>query len=242
MLILTPRVNMMLRYAAEFNPGLEVAGFGRTEIGEDGSTIIVSDIYIPPQEVKAAHADIKGPGEEGGDGMLEAALQHFATHCRFCGGEQGERHNGHDFAGTAWTDWRLWWHSHGKIAASPSGTDDNSLKMLAKWLDGWAVGLVINAAGERHAWAAVRTGPFNLLTQPLDVGYLREHNEELKQRIDLMMAEVKEWKYQAPPTQGRTVAGDAGSKAGQHRAPNGKRIIDMAKEEFHDWLYSEVLT
>lgn len=253
MLVLTPGVNMMLRYAAEFNPKLEVAGFGRTMIAENGEDVIVTDIYIPPQIVKTAHADIKGPGEEGGGGMLENAIQHFATTCRHCDVAMAAHGGDHNFEGMSWADWRLWWHSHGQIAASPSGTDDQSLRTLAKYLDGWAAGLVINAAGDRHAWAAVRQGPFNLLLQKLDVGYMREHNQDLQDRIATMMEGVEEWKYQASPTQGQRQGGTTGThpNGGGTNSPavrrlpatteGGKRLVDMSKEEFGKWLRDEVM-
>lgn len=260
MIIATDAVNTALRYAAEFKPGLEVAGFGRTTLMENDLDILVDEIYIPPQIVQAAHADIKGPGEAGGDGMLEEFLHYIATHCHWCRGgvEEHDPEDGHDFEGEAWNNWRLWWHSHGKLEAKPSATDDDSLRKLARLLGGWSVGLVINAAGARHAWAAVHQPPFNVLLQHTDFTYYQHELPEVKRRIEEMMERVEEKKYTPPtnnwqgnpsPTYGAAKKNSSGSNTGASsateplllpRLPHGKRIIDLDDTAFANWLHGKV--
>lgn len=191
MLILTHEADTMLKMAASYESGLEVGGFGHTRISDNGEDIICDAIYIPPQEVQAAHTDIKGPGEAGGDGQLEAAMFHWSTLCRQCGVHR-DLHEGieHDFEPQSWVDNRLWWHSHGTIGASPSATDDSTLHKLARLLGGWSVGLVINSKHERYAWAAVHEGPLAAHFK-IEFGTYRQDMPELQERVNEMMKEVK---------------------------------------------------
>ena len=248
MLILTYEVNRALSYAADFKPGIEVGGFGHTTLAENGIDIIVDDIFIPPQTVQSAHTDIKGPGEQGGDGMLETAIRHWAFKCKWCYKALGE-HDGadHEFEGQAWSDNRLWWHSHGKIGATPSATDDGTLQKLARLLDGWCAGLVINSAGDRHPWASVYRAPFNLITQKLEFGVYKEERLDIKERVDAMMAHVEEkvWSYQGNSQGAKGGTGTSNSPPNVRRlpqrtsTPTGKRIIDLPTDEFAKWLESE---
>ena len=248
MLICTYEVQTALRYAAEHNSGLEVGGFGRTHIADNGEDIVVSEIYIPPQVVQAGHTDIKGPGEVGGDGMMEEAVEFWASHCRFCR-IHVEHHDGadHDFEGESWSDWRLWWHSHAKFGAAPSGTDDETLRKLAKLMESYYVGLVINAAGERHAWAAVFSPPFSLVTQKLEFSSYRKEELEIKERVDGMMQHVQEKKY-APATPWTPPNHNGAAKSGGANSPNlirlprkggSKSILSMSDEDFAAFVKGE---
>lgn len=177
MILVTDKVHTQLRYAAEHNTFLEVGGFGRTHLMEDG-TIFVDELYIPPQVVEGGHTDIKGPDEDGGANMLDDARRFFSEHCRHCRLSVYE-HEGadHEPEGESQADWRLWWHSHGKRGGTfGSGTDHATLFGLAKDCGGWAVGVVIDASGGRYAWVAV----VDETPVPELVGYPKAAQELLK--------------------------------------------------------------
>ena len=258
MLILTLDANASLRYAANFNPGLEVGGFGHTFINANGD-IVCDEIYIPPQVVQTGHTDIKGPEEEGGSEMLDTAQRYIATHCGVCRGEvfdHGELHRDHEYLPESWDNWRLWWHSHGKLGVTPSGTDHNTLFSLARWWNDWSVGLVIDSAGNRHAWAAV-VNPFRL-DQEIPFGVHFYESPTCEQRVAEMMSHVEEkkWGYQGAPNQGNgrsssspngasptgTGTGGGTSKLPRQKLragvlPGGKTsIIDLTEEEFKQFI------
>ena len=245
MLVVTHEVNTALRYAATHNSALEVGGFGRTHLSENGLDVVVDEIYIPPQVVQAGHTNIKGPHEEGGDGMLEEAMRYFATHCKHCR-HSWEDHEGqdHGFEGEAWTDWRLWWHSHGKMGVTPSHTDTSTLAGHARLLDGWAVGLVIDASGGRHAWAAVSV-PFKKEFD-IEFGYYPYEDPVIRERVAALMEHVQERKWEPQsygyrgPNQGNGKSGGAKGKIPLlSRRKNNKPIMAMTDEEFKEWMREE---
>jgi hypothetical protein len=61
--------------------------------------------------------------------------------------------------------WRLWWHTHPRMGASYSGTDEDTLEMLAAEMeDGYFLGMVINTALSTKCYYA-QTTPFPLRTE-----------------------------------------------------------------------------
>ena len=250
MLVVTFNVNLALRYAAQHNSGLEVGGFGRTQVTEAGD-IICNEVYIPPQVVQSGHTDIKGPDEPGGEEMFEDFFRYIATHCAVCRKEVGDDHarERHDFEGESWSDWRLWWHSHGRLGTTPSGTDHNTLGMIARNLnDGWAVGLVIDSAGGRHAWVN-QAFPFRL-DREIDFGSYPYEDEDIKGRIEAMMERVEEKKWQQSgyggphsgnASQPSQVGAISTTKPGTisrlpRRAGSNKKLLEMNEEEWKEFI------
>lgn len=257
MLLVTHDVMLMLKYAVMHNPDLEVGGFGRTTLLQNGD-ILVSDIYIPPQTVESGHTDIKGPLEAGGEDMLGNARRYFATHCTTCGVDIFEHEQavvdedgvmqGHSPRAGSQLDWRLWWHSHGKLGSNfASQTDHQTLFGMARECEGWAVGLVVGVGRDRYTWIAGvdqsrPAMPKDLNAWPtqfekdIEYGELSNEDDELKAYVADMMQKVQRKTYTQPgrptwvgvPKQGAlTVVGGEKTK-----------ILGMNTEEFNAWVDS----
>ena len=221
---LTTQVNLKLHYAANYNGNLEVGGFGKTEI-IDG-VIVVTDIIIPPQIVEGAHTDID---VERGD--MDWMMRFLA--------DRGE----------SFDQWRLWWHSHANMQTTPSGTDTNTLAMLARNLDPWFAGLVINVRGDRTAFLCV-SYPVALRADKLDL-VVHDEDEAVRELIHAQMQHVV--RKTTPPPANSNV-GKTPSTTDQRtptpispvdRKPpnqdellivNGKPVGQLSDAEFEAWV------
>jgi hypothetical protein len=209
---LTERAAAMIRLAALTDPTLEVGGFGHTVLLDD-STVLVDDIIIPPHEVGSAHAEMAIDD-------VEALAQVLAAR------------------GEVLADWRLWWHSHAKMKAFVSSTDEPTLWELAEMFGGWAVGLVTNADGEYHGWLDV-TEPFRLtLTQCAVVIERPDDEPELVEQVAEMMRGVTKRTY-VPATNGAKLpilqAGFVPRKPEPQFSWMGKELADMTDEEYEEF-------
>lgn len=135
MIHITQEAWQYIRAAVMFRPNKEVAGFGRVHLDED--RLLVDAILVPPQEIGAAHAEL-----EVARGDLDWLWSQIM--------QRGDQVN----------QWRFWWHSHASMGTSPSGTDHNTLKMLATQFGGWACGAVFNNKLEATGWAVAPDGLF----------------------------------------------------------------------------------
>ena len=169
MLIFTPKAWHQIQLAVHHDTSKEVSGFGRTVLDPERDSIVVTDIFIPPQEIGGAHTDISG------DQLTTWGEQLFAERKELL------------------ADWRLWWHSHQKMGVNPSGQDTITLRMLAQLFNGWAVGMVVNDRLESHIWVDVSV-PTNVTYQmkhELDIAASPEWEDEVK----TMMLNVKPKPY-----------------------------------------------
>ena len=172
MILLTKKARQMIELAVQKEPTLEVGGFGRVELRS--GTIVVTQIFIPPQEVGAAHTDIEGAD-------LRVALEALLR------------------AGSTLSQWSFWWHSHCSMGVTPSGQDDSTLRLLVQEVPelGWFAGMVTNVKGDYHGWLEV-TRPLPINTK-VDV-YLDEEPVPRKtvEEVDRMMEHVKRKVYTPP--------------------------------------------
>lgn len=168
-LVLSARAAAFLRYAAEEDPHMEISGFGRTTVLPNDD-IYVDDIILPPQEVGAGHVKIDVDG-------LDVAMQYVMT-------EKGE----------SLGQWRMWWHSHGSGGAFASGTDKDTLAMLAEYMGGWALGHVITSKEDRYTWLSVAQ-PFHFEFEPKHIteGYT---SKSLRERVQEAFKGVRKRSYQ----------------------------------------------
>jgi hypothetical protein len=179
MILFTDQAWRMVMLAAKFK-SLEVAFFGRCAI-EDGIAV-VDDILIPPQEVAGAAAEME---VEQLDWLMEQIIQR---------GDTADQWFGNIF----------WGHSHVNMGTSPSGTDHDTLKKLAKQSNkGYALGVVVNQKSEATGWAAYRsknpvfgTEDMAEMTVPVKVEELED--TELRDYVAAMMEHVTEKKYTPP--------------------------------------------
>lgn len=167
-LVLSRRVQDMLKFAVNTHPDKEVQGFGRVERDVDGD-IWVRDIIIPPQTVTGASVDLKPE-------VLTALML--------------ELHKNNQVL----SDWPLWWHSHANMGTGPSNVDENTLKSLAQEMDGYALGLVTNVSGGYTAWfAAVAESKFGNFVHTSKMEVLVElppEDKKLKKQVRDMMKNV----------------------------------------------------
>lgn len=157
----------MLRYAVETRPKYEVQGFGSIAKGDDGD-IWLTDIIIPPQEVSGASVDLNPTDLEKLMLLLSERKQSLS-------------------------DWPVWWHSHAGMGVSPSGTDTNTLDMLAKEYGGVAIGLVTNTGGDYHGWFSMWTEGFMgqfFTSRKMEVLYEVEADVKLESKVATMMEHV----------------------------------------------------
>lgn len=218
MLNLTPRAEQMLNNAVRFNNTLEVGGFGRVETRN--GELYVTDIIVPPQVVQGAHTDIS-------DGDLDDAMRMIAM--------RGESFN----------EWRLWWHSHAKMAANPSGTDENTLQMLARTQDSWFAGLVVNdgpISGWR-SWLCIHN-PAKLRAD-LTIAITNTEDPAIKAEVDAMMAAVRTRAAYTPPAHNNSGPSWA-NKNTEKWKPNDKVTVaippkplsELNEAEFKVWVSS----
>ena len=224
MLIFAPKAWHQIQLAVHHDTSKEVSGFGRTVLDPERDAIVVTDIFIPPQEVAGAHTDISG------DQLATWGEQLFAERKELL------------------ADWRLWWHSHQKMGVNPSGQDVTTLRMLAQLFNGWAVGMVVNDRLQSHIWVDVSV-PTNVtyeMKHELDVAASPEWEDEVK----TMMLNVKPKAYayqvgqgyfpKAPikGTNSHHIGGGESSKAalesfslwaGKFPKDVGKPVKDMSK-------------
>ena len=174
MILLTKKARQMIELAVQKEPTLEVGGFGRVELRS--GMIVVTQIFIPPQEVGTAHTDIEGAD-------LRVALEALLR------------------AGSTLSQWSFWWHSHCSMGVTPSGQDDSTLRLLVQEVPqlGWFAGMVTNVKGDYHGWLEV-TRPLPINTK-VDV-YLDEEPIPKKtvEEVDRMMEHVKRKVYTPPKT------------------------------------------
>jgi len=171
LILLTRQARQMIELAVAEEPTLEVSGFGRVKI--EGSSIVVTNIFIPPQEVGSVHTDIEGDN-------LRIALEAFLR------------------ANSTLADWAFWWHSHCSMSVGPSGQDLETLELLAGEVPtlGWFAGMVTNVKGDYHGWINV-TKPVPVTTK-LNV-FCEEDPvpKKLRERVADMMKNVKKKTYTA---------------------------------------------
>jgi hypothetical protein len=165
----------MMALAVQKAPALEVSGFGRADI--QGHMVVVRSIFIPPQEVDAAHTAVTGDN-------LRITLEAFIR------------------AGTTLAQWPVWWHSHCSMGVMPSPQDYTTLELLAEELPdlGWFAGIVTNTKGEYHGWIEI-TRPLPLSAEVDVVHDLEQVPKKLHTRVDEMMKQVKPTVY-APARRG----------------------------------------
>lgn len=163
MIVLTNRVDAMLRLIVAKDPGAEVGGFGRVEVTESGAEAVVTDLLIPEQEVGPAHVDVEGE-------FLVKTLDQLAR--------QGE----------TLRQWCLLWHSHAKMSPSPSTTDKEYLEKFAEEY-GFMFGLVTNAAGAYHGYYA-QTTPICLTAEKINVSVQATEHRGLRAVVENMMKVV----------------------------------------------------
>ena len=186
-LLITEEARVKMHYACNYDKSKEVSWFGKAHLDED--TVIMTDIWIPPQTVGAAHIAIT-PDD----------LANFWT--------AFYEDNAHE--GDTPRDWPLWCHSHAGMGVAPSSTDIDTLKILAKQFNGWVIGLVTNHRGEFSAWLNVAK-PW-LLEAKVTVGFTHTDNDAVKGEIDEIMAMNVEIELPAvsKPWQGRGQSGFGG--------------------------------
>ena len=161
---LTADAALKLRYAVQHTPGMEVGGFGRTVVN-DRQEVIVTDIIVPPQIAGSAHTDIEVQD-------LDELLAFLARR------------------GESLADWRLWWHSHGRMGAFASGQDVSTLDMLASHL-GWFAGIVTNVEGKFYSWMSFSVPPMLRTSFQIELKIESYENEDLKREIDEQMKRVE---------------------------------------------------
>jgi len=93
---------------------------------------------------------------------------------------------------------RLWWHSHASMAASWSGVDDETSQKLARCVDGWFLGLVVNNRGDKLARLDVYVEVPGLegvkihYEESLEVQIGYPLNKERKKELEKFISLVKE--------------------------------------------------
>jgi hypothetical protein len=151
-----------MHYACNYDKGKEVSWFGKAHL--EGDTVVMTDIWIPPQVVGGAHIEITADD-------LAAFWTSFYS---------DDTHEG-----DTPRDWPIWCHSHAGMGTTPSGVDTATLKILAKQFNGWVIGLVTNHRGEFSAWLNVAK-PW-LLEAKVNVGFQPTENEVVKAEIAAIM-------------------------------------------------------
>ena len=131
-LMIDPSIWYALMRAARTKPTWEVMGVGHACIDADSGTIVMDDIYIPPQEVTGITVETSG--------------QDFMKLWSDLVTRYQEK----------WTEWCIMWHSHCNMSTSPSTVDIDALATVVENNWPFAVGLVINVEGKATAWAEVR--------------------------------------------------------------------------------------
>ena len=136
----------------------EISGFGKV-VKRDGR-LIVTDFQIFKQSVSGAHSD-----------MDEDALASFLY-------EQIK-------AGESMSEWRVWWHSHARMAAFFSQTDTGTIDRSNEFP--WLISLVGNHDGDLKA----RIDVFDPIRceEEIEVEVIEEEDPELKA---LCEKEIKE--------------------------------------------------
>ena len=166
----------MMRQAVLARPNLEVYGMGHCVVDDD-NVVVMDDIYIPPQEVTSGQFQVSG------DEFSKA----LATIVR----EHGEK----------WIEWCVMWHSHGTMGVSPSQKDVVNLNRLVGNNLPYAIGLVVNVAGDSYAWAEL-TKPWDSQAE-LDVVVGDAHYPKLAKKVDAWMEHVVEKKVPVRAVVGR---------------------------------------
>lgn len=194
-LVITELARTKMHYACNYDKGKEVSWFGKARI--EDQHVVLEDIYIPPQEVGGAHIEITTDD-----------LAAFWTDLI----SRGESPK----------DWPIWCHSHAGMQTSPSGTDTNTLEVLAEQFGGWAMGLVTNHRGEYTAWLAL-SKPFNMRAD-VKIHAVPVKNRKVADEIEKAMKEnvhVKTW-TQANNHPGSQGSGWAGGKREGSTVPFGQ--------------------
>ena len=191
-LVISERVQYMIRAAVHAEPNLEVGGLLRVEANSGVLTVV--DMLIPPQVVTSTHFDVKAEQFVNWIGELAAKV---ATE------EQK----------SVWAVWNGLWHSHCNMGTSPSTTD---ITQLHEWVSDeqlpWFVGLVANLKEEWAGWLQGGAPvPFRL---PAEVFLSRSVNKELDAEVKGMMANVKKETFASGNTHGsgKGSKGSSGSR------------------------------
>jgi len=168
MIYLTPRANWLIERAVNEFESTEVTGLAKTELRDHA--IILTDIYIPDQEVSSASVDIS----------IEAIEAWVADLAR---------------RDETFSDWRCWWHSHPSTGTpTPSGTDEKTLSMLASEC-GWFLGLVTDRNGAaKHLWLEI-TEPVRLSAKNLGHELIMPEDPEWETVFESMKANVRKKVY-----------------------------------------------
>jgi hypothetical protein len=104
----------------------EISGFGKVE--KEGGNLVITDIRIFPQVVTPAHTEMDAKN-----------LAKFWDSLIVAGEDLGK--------------WKLWWHSHVRMGASFSGTDDDTIDDFDSEMpeNNWMLSIVTNKMGDLYA-------------------------------------------------------------------------------------------
>lgn len=155
-LLMPPEVYRRLFLYAELCPK-EISGLGL--IRKEEGRFYCDEIALVEQEVGVAHTDMSPEG-----------LSEFLTRM---GKERPD----------TWGNWKLWWHSHCDMGVAFSGTDEETLRELARVSGDWFFGLVTNKKRASQLYVATRD-PIPLL------GKLDEVKQIANTEDDALIEEV----------------------------------------------------
>lgn len=190
-LLITDVARRKMHYACNFDKSKEVSWFAKQHL--EGESVVIDDIWIPPQTVGGAHIDITT------DDMAA-----FWTDLV----SRGENVQ----------DWNVWCHSHAGMSTGPSSVDEKTLEMLSRQYGTWVIALVTNYKGDYTAWLGV-TKPWYLVDKSVSVSPVWVDDENVKAEIhELMKANVEVEKpaatYQHPFRGGVPSTNQAHGRAG----------------------------
>jgi len=138
----------------------ELSGLGKVRV-EDDHKLVVYDWLLFPQRCSTTHSTLDG----------EAIAKYIHEH------DESE-------------ELKFWWHSHGRMGAFWSGTDESTIRALVS-SGGWFLSLVLNTSQEYKLRLDVDEGYGRLKVDNLKLSFSSELSERRQEQLRKMVRKLQ---------------------------------------------------